>query len=48
MIFSMAGFHPELEAVAAQRADVRLVGLPALFGQSPPGEVPPGGTPRTA
>jgi hypothetical protein len=53
MIFSTAGFHPELMAVAAQRTDVHLVDLPTLFGQSPPDTSPPDtspldGTRRTA
>lgn len=32
VIFSVAGFHPELVALAGQRSDVHLVDLPTLLG----------------
>jgi len=36
VVFSMAGFHPELLALAGQRPDVHLVDLPTLLGQPSP------------
>jgi hypothetical protein len=35
MIFSVAGFHPELTAIAGRRADVHLIDLPALLRGHP-------------
>lgn len=36
VVFSMAGFHPELVALAGRRPDVHLVDLPTLLGQPAP------------
>jgi uncharacterized protein len=32
-LFSLHGFHPDLQRVAARRPDVLLVDLPTLYGE---------------